>query len=140
MGNGLDRSPSQPAGTGRPGVAYTVAAYTVVLVLAVLLAVWGAFLVPLRLGGVPVPLCVVVAVVGNAGLGVAGTRIAGGRLGGLVPGLVWLLIAFTFGTQRPGGDTVIPASVMGYAFLVSGIIAAVAALGLGPTPGAPTRR
>ena len=140
MGPGLDSSLSQPPGAGRPGLAYTVAAYTMVLVLAVLFAVWGAFLVPLRLGGIPVPLCVVIAVVGNVGLALAGTRIVGRRLGGLVPGLVWLLIAFTFGTQSPGGDTVIQASVMGYAFLVFGIIAATAALGLRPSPGARTGR
>ncbi len=140
MGPGLDSSLSQPPGAGRPGLAYTVAAYTMVLVLAVLFAVWGAFLVPLRVGGIPVPLSVVIAVVGNVGLALAGTRIVGRRLGGLVPGLVWLLIAFTFGTQSPGGDTVIRASGMGYAFLVFGIIAATAALGLGPTPGARTGR
>ena len=140
MGPGLDSSRSEPPVAGPPGLAYTVAAYTVVLVLAVLFAVWGSFLVPLRLGGVPVPLCVVVAVVGNAGLGLAGTRIVGSRLGGLVPGLVWLFIAFTFGSQSPGGDTVIRASVMGYAFLVFGIIAATAALGVRPSPGARTGR
>ena len=140
MGPGLDSSLSQPPGTGPPGLAYTVAAYTIVLVLAVLFAVWGAFLVPLRLGGFPVPLSVVIALVGNVGLALAGTRIVGHRLGGVVPGLVWLLIAFTFGTRSPGGDTVIPASLMGYAFLVFGIIAATAALGLRPSPGARTGR
>lgn len=140
MGPGLDSSRPQPPDAGPPGLAYTVAAYTVVLVLAVLFAVWGSFLVPLRLRGVPVPLCVVVAVVGNVGLGLAGTRIVGSRLGGLVPGLVWLFIAFTFGTQSPGGDTVIRASVMGYAFLVFGIIAATAVLGVRPSPGARTGR
>lgn len=140
MGPGLDSSRSEPPVAGPPGLAYTVAAYTVVLVLAVLFAVWGSFLVPLRLGGVPVPLCVVLAVVGNAGLGLAGTRIVGSRLGGLVPGLVWLFITFTFGSQSPGGDTVIRASVMGYAFLVFGIIAATAALGVRPSPGARTGR
>ena len=140
MGPGLDSSRPQPPDAGPPGLAYTVAAYTVVLVLAVLFAVWGSFLVPLRLGGVPVPLCVVLAVVGNAGLGLAGTRIVGSRLGGLVPGLVWLFITFTFGSQSPGGDTVIRASVMGYAFLVFGIIAATAALGVRPSPGARTGR
>ena len=140
MGPGLDSSLSQPAGAGRPGLAYTVAAYPMGIVLAVLFAVWGAFLVPLRLGGVPVPLCVAIAVVGNVGLALAGTRIVGRRLGGLVPGLVWLLIAFTFGNQSPSGDTVIQASAMGYAFLVSGIIAATAALGVRPSPGARTGR
>ncbi len=140
MGPGLDSSGAQPPVAGPAGLAYRVSAYTVVLVLAVLFAVWGAFLVPLRLGGVPVPLCVVIAVVGNAGLGLAGTRITGSRLGGAGPGLVWLLIALTFGTQTASGDTVIQASVMGYAFLLLGIIAAVAVLGVGPSPGARTGR
>ena len=140
MGPGQDSSGGQPPDEGAPGLAYRVSAYSMVLVLAVLFAVWGAFLVPLRLGGVPVPLCVVIAVVGNAGLGLAGTRITGRRLGGMVPGLVWLLIALAFGTQTASGDTVIEASVMGYAFLLLGIIAAVAVLGVGPSPGARTGR
>lgn len=140
MGPGLDSSGAQPSVAGPAGLAYRVSAYTMVLVLTVLFAVWGAFLVPLRLGGVPVPLCVVIAVVGNAGLGLAGTRITGSRLGGAGPGLVWLLIALTFGTQTASGDTVIQASVMGYAFLLLGIIAAVAVLGVGPSPGARTGR
>ena len=140
MGPGLDSSAGQPPGAGPAGLAYRVSAYTMVLVLTVLLAVWGAFLVPLRLGGVPVPLCVVIAVVGNAGLGLAGSRITGSRLGGLVPGLVWLLIVLAFGTQTASGDIVIEASVMGYAFLVLGVIAAVAVLGVRPTPGVRTGR
>ena len=140
MGPGLDSSGAQPPIAGPPGLAYRVSAYTIVRVLAVLFAVWGAFLVPLRLGGVPVPLCVVIAVVGNAGLGLAGTRITGRRLGGAGPGVVWLLIALEFGTQTASGDTVIQASVMGYAFLLLGISAAVAVLGVGPSPGARSGR
>ena len=38
------------------GPRTTAAAYGLVLLLAVLLALWGAFLVPLRIGTVPVPL------------------------------------------------------------------------------------
>lgn len=132
MAQGVDTRP--------PGLAATVAAYALVLVLTVLCAVWGAFLVPLRLFGVPVPLSVVVAVVGNAGLGWAAIRITGRRIGGVVPGLGWLLIALAFGTPRPEGDVVIPSSAMGYAFLGFGTVAATAVLGLRPTPRSRTGR
>ena len=117
------------------GLLTTVAAYALVAVLTPLLAVWGAFLVPLRVGGVPVPAGVLVAVVGNLGLGLAGARIVGSRLGALVPALGWLLVVLTLGSPRPEGDVVISSSAMGYAFLGLGTAAAAVALGLGPIPG-----
>ncbi len=120
---------------GRQG---TYAAYGLVLVLTVLLAVWGAFLVPLRVGGTAVPVCWVVAVVGNVLLGRYGGQLLG-RSGALVPGLLWLGIALTLGSKRREGDLIVPGSVTGLVFLLVGAIASAVAYGLA-SPGAPTSR
>lgn len=113
------------------GPAFRAAAYALVLLLTVLLAVWGSFLVPFRLGGTLVPVSWVLAVVGNALLGRAGGRLAG-RTGALVPGLVWLVVAFTFGSQRAEGDLIVPGSTVGLVFLLVGALASAVAYGLAP--------
>jgi hypothetical protein len=91
----LDAAPPAPLGR-----LATWAAYALVLALAVLLAVWGAFLVPLRVGTVPLPLSWVVAAVGNAALGRAGGLLLG-RGGAVGPGVVWLAVALTLGSKAP---------------------------------------
>ena len=103
-----------------------VAAYLLVLLLAVLLALWGAFLVPLRLGTVPLPVSWVVAAVGNGALGWAGGRLLG-RAGAAGPGIVWVVIALTLGSRRAEGDLVVPGSVPGLVFLLVGAVASAAA-------------
>jgi len=95
------------------------AAYGLVLVLTALLAVWGAFLVPLRVGGVPVPVAPAVALVGNALLGRAGARLLG-RAGAAGPGLVWLAVVLLLSTPRTEGDLVVPSTLTGLLFLVVG--------------------
>lgn len=114
-----------------PGPGLTYASYALVLLLALLLAVWGAFLVPLRIGTVPVPVSWVIAVVGNGLLGWAGGRLLG-RLGAAGPGVVWLTVALTAGSQRAEGDLVVPGTVVGLVFLVSGAIASAVAYGAVP--------
>lgn len=109
----------------------TYASYALVLLLALLLAVWGAFLVPLRIGGVPVPIAWAVAVVGNGLLGWVGGRLLG-HLGAAGPGIVWLAVALTFGSQRAEGDLVVPGTVTGLGFLVAGAIASAVAYGAVP--------
>lgn len=116
------------------GPVLTVASYALVLVLALELALWGAFLVPLRAFGLPLPLGPLLAIVANGGLGVAGSRILGRRLGAALPELLWLGVALTLGTQRPEGDVVIPGGGMGVAYLVAGTVAAVIAIGASPRP------
>lgn len=115
----------------------TYASYGLVLVLTVLLALWGAFLVPLRYGATPIPLAWVVAVVGNLALGTCGGRLLG-RPGALVPGLLWLGIALTLGTKRGEGDLVVPGTVPGLVFLLVGAVASAVAYGAtspGTVPG-----
>ena len=114
-----------------PGRALTWVSYALVLLLALLLAVWGAFLVPLRVGTVPVPVSWVIAIVGNGVLGWVGGRLLG-RRGAAGPGIVWLVVALTLGSQRAEGDLVVPGTVPGLVFLVAGAIAGAVAYGAVP--------
>ncbi len=100
-----------------------------VLVLALLTALWGAFLVPLRAFGVPVPVAVVVAVAANLVLGSAGGRLYG-RLGAALPGVLWFAIVATLQSRRPEGDLVVVGSATGLAFLLLGSVAAAVPVGL----------
>ena len=107
------------------------AAYALVLVLALLTALWGAFLVPLRVGGVPVPAAVLVACVANVALGTAGGRLYG-RLGAAVPGLLWFAVVAVLQGRRPEGDLVVTGSLTGLAFLLLGSICAAVPVGVSP--------
>jgi len=98
-----------------------------VLVLTVLCALWGAFLVPLRLFGVSSPVSVLVAMA-NAPWVFAGRRVARAHWGGAVPALLWLGLALRLAIPSSGGDIVLEATPTGYAFLLVG--AAAAAVGL----------
>ena len=121
-------SDAEPVDASR-GLLY--ASYALVLLLTALLAVWGAFLVPLRIGSVPLPVSWVIAVVGNGLLGWIGGRLLG-RLGAAGPGVVWLAVALTFGTQRAEGNLIVPGTVVGLVFLVAGAIASAVAYGAVP--------
>lgn len=121
-------NPEPPAPLG-PWTRY--ASYALVLVLTVLLAVWGAFLVPLRIGTTPVPVSWVIAIVGNGALGWVGGRLLG-RRGALAPGILWLAIALTLGSKRAEGDLVVPGSVPGLVFLLVGAVASAVAYGAVP--------
>lgn len=127
--------PAPPVAGGRGGDRLVTAlSLGLVLLLALLLAVWGAFLVPLRLGGVPVPASVLVAAVGNVALGVAGGRLLG-TAGALAPGALWVAVALTLGSRRAEGDLVVPGSAMGTAFLVVGALGAAVGYGVASARG-----
>lgn len=121
----LDRSAGPASRLG------SAATYALVLVLAVELAVWGAFLVPLRVGGLVVPACWLVAVVGNAAFGRAGGRL-GGRVGAGVPGLVWIGVVMVLTTRRAEGDVVVSAGVVGLVFLAAGALTSAVVWRLAP--------
>jgi hypothetical protein len=106
------------------------ASFTLVVVLAVELAVWGCFLVAARPFGVGLPVAAVVALVGNLGLGVVGARILQRVVGAVVPGALWLVIVLRLASRTNEGDTLVPASLRGYAFLGVGAVAAAVAVGL----------
>lgn len=101
-------------------------AYALVLLLTVLLALWGAFLVPFRLGGTLVPVSLVIAAVGNVVVGRAAARLAGSG-GVLAAGGLWTALALVLSSRRAEGDVVVPGSTVGLAFLVVGVLASAVA-------------
>jgi hypothetical protein len=117
--------PAQPASAR----AATAAAYGLVLVLSLLLAVWSCFLVPLRVGELVLPVAHVAVVAGNLALGLTGGRLVG-RGGAAGPGAVWLAVAMTLGSRRAEGDLVVPGTGAGTAYLALGALAAAVAYGL----------
>lgn len=118
-----------PADQERP--APVGLSYGLVLLLALLLAVWEAFLVPLRWGTVLLPVAVLAAVAGNLLLGRAGGRLLG-RVGALGPGIIWIAVALSAGSRRAEGDLVVPGTWPGLAFLLLGSVAAAVAYGAAP--------
>ena len=74
-------------------------------VVAVLVGGWLAlvevFWLPLRIGGVLVPLSIVVAVVGNLLLPSMLLRASGSRLVAVLPAAVWVVVALTAMSRRP---------------------------------------
>ena len=104
-------------------------AYALVLLLTLLLALWGAFLVPLRVAGTLVPVSLLLAGVGTLVVGRAGGRLAGAT-GALVPGLLWLAVAVALSSRRAEGDVVVPGSPVGMLFLLSGALGSAVAYGL----------
>jgi hypothetical protein len=109
-----------------------------VLVLAVELAVWGAFLVSARPLGHALPVAALVALVGNVAVGRAGAQVLGRRAGAVVPGVIWLVVALVLGSRRPEGDVIVTSTFRGLAFLFVGTLAAAAVVGT--SPGAPSGR
>ena len=105
----------------------------VAVVLAAWLALVEVFWLPLRLFGVPAPVSVVAAVVGNLLLVTLAARLTGSRLAALLPAVVWLVVAGAASMRRPEGDLLLPGGgVLGFlslAFLLAGVVAAALAVG-----------
>jgi hypothetical protein len=104
-------------------------AYALVLVLTVQFALWGAFLVPFRVGGTLVPVSLLIAVAGNVAVGRAGARLAG-RIGAAIPAVVWIGLAFALGVRRTEGDIVVQGTTIGLGFLVAGALTGAVMYGL----------
>ncbi len=115
-------------------------------VVAVVVAAWLAlvevFWLAWRLAGIPVPVSIVAAVVGNLLLVDAARRLSGSRLVAALPAVVWLVIAVAGAMRRPEGDLLLPGgdtvtSTLSLAFLLLGVVAAAFAVGRalgGPVP------
>jgi hypothetical protein len=104
-------------------------AYALVLVLTVQLTLWGAFLVPFRIGGTLVPVSWLIAIAGNIAVGAAGGRLAG-RIGAAIPAVVWIGLAFALGVRRTEGDIVVQGTAIGLGFLVAGALTGAVMCGL----------
>lgn len=143
-------APDPDRGTdGPPGRLATAASYALVLVLAVQNAVLSAFLLPLRVGGVLVPVSLLLAGGGTALIGVVGARVVRARWGAAVPGLLWVVLALIAGSRRAEGDLVVAGgegsglATLGLVFLAVGAIGSAAGYALSaprPVPAAAGRR
>jgi hypothetical protein len=107
-------------------------------VAAVVVAVWltlvEVFWLPWRVGGVPVPVSVLAAVVGNVLLVEGARRLSGSRLVAVLPAVVWLVIAVAATMRRPEGDLLLTGgdavtSTINLGFLLLGVVAAAFAVG-----------
>jgi hypothetical protein len=114
-------------------------------VVAVAVAAWFAVLevlwLPLRIGGLPVPLAIPVAVAVNLLL-VHGThRLTGSRAAAVLPAVVWLVVVLPASQRRTEGDVLLIGDWRGLAFLLFGVLGASLAVGrvLG-APGMPAGR
>jgi hypothetical protein len=106
-------------------------------VAAVVVAAWltlvEIFWLPLRIGGVLVPVSVLAAVVGNLLLVDAAHRVSRSRVVGALPAVVWVVLGLLASQQRPEGDLLIigggAAGYVNLAFLLLGAVSAMAAVG-----------
>jgi hypothetical protein len=125
--------PSTPAPAGSPvpdrsghpagPLAVRVAAGVLISVFAVGLALVEAFLVPLRVGTVPMPVSVLLAVAGNVGLTKLAVRQTGSIVLGVLQPILWLLVIVVLSVPRAEGDLIVPGSATGLVFLFAGAVA-----------------
>lgn len=126
---------AEPTGGGVRSVLLPAATGLALVILGAVLGVVGAFLNAARPYGVPVG--PVLAVVGNLGAGVLGTRGLGSRLGGALPACGWFTVVALLGSLRAEGDLIVSGDGRGVTFIMLGALAAAAALvpGTGGTAG-----
>jgi hypothetical protein len=106
-------------------------------VAAVVVAGWltvvEIFWLPLRVGGVLLPVSVVAAVVGNLMLVGATYRVSRSRVVAALPAVVWLVLALLASQTRAEGDLLLVGDgALGWvnlAFLLFGLVAAAFAVG-----------
>lgn len=94
----------------------------------------GSFLHPLTVARLPVglllALALTAAVVVTAGLLL-------GRPGSAAAALGWLAVVLVLASQRPEGDLVVPASGLGYTWLLGGTVLALGCVALPYRPSGP---
>jgi hypothetical protein len=94
---------------------------------AAVLATLGAFLTPLRFGGVLVPVALVLAVAGPALVMWYGLETTGRRIGGILPGVVWVAVTLPALSRTTEGDLVLTQQWVAILYLFLGPIAAAVA-------------
>ena len=114
-----------------------------VLVAAVWIALVEVFWLPLRIGGILLPVSVVAAVVANLLLPRLALRLSGSKVVAGLTGVAWLVVIVAGMIRRPEGDLLITGGgatgVVNLAFLLCGVLAAAFAVGRalgGPRPSA----
>lgn len=96
---------------------------------AVVLAVVELLFLPLRVGGWPVPISILVAIVTTPWLVRAAVEQVGGGLAAATPLLAWVVTVLVFGTAGPGGDVLLPADPRSLLLLGGGMFPAAFVLG-----------
>jgi Family of unknown function (DUF6113) len=100
-----------------------VLAGVLVAVAAAGLAVLECFLVPLRIGTVPLPIAVPLAMAGNILLARLAGRQTGSVAGAAVPPVLWLVAVVVLSWPRAEGDVIVEGSLTGLVFLFAGAVA-----------------
>jgi len=121
-------APAEPPASARPDraadpLAARVAAGVLISLFSVGLALVEAFLVPLRVGTVPLPICVLLAVAGNVVLTKLAVRQTGSVVVGVLQPVLWLLVVVVLSLPRAEGDLIVPGSATGLVFLFAGAVA-----------------
>jgi hypothetical protein len=101
-----------------------------------MLGLIGTFLVPLRLPGGIEGLAAVIALVGNAAVGLLGGLGGRSTRSATLPGVSWFVVVMAISVVSRGGDVIIPGKLpidpgvvyVGYAFLFGGLVGAVIAV------------
>lgn len=96
---------------------------------AVLLAVVELLFLPLRVGGWPVPVSVLVAIVSTPWLVRTAAELIGGGLAASAPLAAWVATVLVFGTAGPGGDVLLPSDWRSLLLLAGGMFPAAVVLG-----------
>jgi len=121
-------APAEPPAPARPDraadpLAARVAAGVLISLFSVGLALVEAFLVPLRVGTVPLPICVLLGVAGNVVLTKLAVRQTGSVVVGVLQPVLWLLVVVVLSLPRAEGDLIVPGSATGLVFLFAGAVA-----------------
>jgi hypothetical protein len=123
VGAGRTRPPAGPPPPRPDPLAVRVLAGVLVAVAAVALAALECFLVPLRVGTVPLPLSVPLALAGNVVLARLAGGLTGRPLAGVLPPVLWLATVLLLAAPRPEGDVIVPGTLTGLVFLFAGTVA-----------------
>jgi hypothetical protein len=108
---------------GSDPLVLRVLAGVLIAVTAAGLAVVECFLVPLRIGSVPFPITILLAVAGNIALAKLAARQTGSIAGAAVPPVLWLLVVIVLSLPRAEGDLIVEGSLTGLVFLFAGAVA-----------------
>jgi hypothetical protein len=96
---------------------------------ALALAVVELLYLPLRMGAVPFPITVLLAVVSTPWLVRSAAELGGPRVVAAVPLVVWVLALGVLGVGGPGGDVLLPVDWRSVLLLSGGMFPAAVLLG-----------
>ena len=116
-----------------PPALHTLGWSLVAVLVSGWLAVVEVFWLPLRIGGVLLPLSVVGAVAGNLAIGTAARRLSGSGTAAVVVAVTWLVVVVAAMIPRTEGDLVIVGGggtgIVSVVFLMAGVVSAAYATG-----------